>query len=107
MAKRQGRKSGYDDAYRRAFRSTRAKVAVQGPHNCGDAKVDDTPSIVKVRAEGIGCATALEFAKGARSCQNLEVECQGYACSVVATGYEESEATCRRGGITIRFLSGV
>lgn len=105
-AKRQGLKSGYSLAYKRALKTTEAKVAAGGPHNCGDSKTSASPFVSKVRAEGVGCATALEFASGAKSC-NLDGPCQGYTCSSVATGYEEGETTCRRDAITIRFLSGV
>ncbi len=106
-ARREGLKSGYRVAYRRAFRRTKKKVTAAGPHNCGDAAVSDTPSVAKVRAEGVSCATALEFAKSTRSCQDITQGCNGYQCTTVATGYEEGEFTCRRGAITIRFLSGV
>ena len=105
-AKRQGLRSGYSVAYKRAVKTTAARVAAGGPHNCGDSKTGNAPFVSKVRAEGAGCATALEFAGAARSC-DLDGPCQGYACSSVATGYEEGETTCRRGAITIRFLSGV
>lgn len=106
-ARRQGLKSGYRVAYRRALRTTKKKVAAGGPRNCGDAATNDTPSISKVRAEGVGCATALEFARSTKSCQDPTRGCGGYQCSTVTTGYEEGEFTCRRGSTTIRFLSGV
>lgn len=105
-AKRQGLKSGYSIAYKRALKTSESKVAAGGPHTCGDSKTSDSPFVSKVRAEGVSCATALGFASGARSC-SLDGPCQGYTCSNVATGYEEGETTCRRDAITIRFLSGV
>jgi hypothetical protein len=107
-ARREGRRSGYRIAYRRAFRTNRARVARGGPRNCGDAQVSDTPSIAKVRGENISCAAALTFARETRNCQgDTGTPCQGYSCTTVETNYEESEFTCRRGSVTIRFLSGV
>jgi hypothetical protein len=107
-ARRVGRKSGFKVAYRQAFRTTRARVAQGGPRNCGDVQVADTPSIGKVRAENISCAVALAFARDTRTCTgDTGTPCHGYTCTVTLTGYEESEFTCRRANVTIRYLSGV
>ncbi len=105
-ARLEGRKKGYELAYRMALRTTRERVAAGGPRNCGDA-IKDAPTVAKIRAQGISCAIALAFGRGVRDCKQLEGQCQDYTCSAVAIGYEQSEFTCRRGEVTIRFLSGV
>ena len=106
-ARRTATKAGYKDAYRDAFVRARRETAAGGPRVCGDAVTDETPVVVKVRAEGIGCEAALDFAGDALACQDLDQPCMGYSCSHVSTNYEEGEITCTRDGVTIRFLTGV
>jgi hypothetical protein len=107
-AERAGRRSGFRRAYREAFRREKAKVLAAAPQNCGDARTNETPIISKVRAERIGCATALGFARRALTCQDLDGgACQGYTCSTVSIGWEASEVTCVSGARRIRFITAV
>jgi hypothetical protein len=103
-ARAAGRREGYRRAYQPAFDRAKAATLSAAPKSCGDARKNETPVIVKIRAQGVDCATALEFA---RSCQNAEAGCQGYSCDVVSIAWESSEITCTSGGRTIRFITGV
>ena len=103
-ARAAGRREGYRRAYQPAFDSAKAAALSAAPKSCGDARKNETPVIVKVRAQGVDCATALELA---RSCQNPEGGCQGYSCDAVSIAWESSEITCTSGGRTIRFVTAV
>jgi len=106
-AQRAGEKAGRRAAYGPANSAARNREIAAGPQACGDARTSETPVIAKVRAQGIGCAPALNFARQSLRCGNLEQECNGYSCSALSTGWEESEITCRSGERTIRWLTGV
>ena len=106
-ASRAGEKEGSKAAYGRAYREAQQRAAAAGPQSCGDARSSDTPVIVKVRAQGIGCEPAVNFARDSLQCQDLDQGCNGYDCDATSTGWEESEITCRSGGRTIRWLTGV
>lgn len=106
-AKSEGRRTGYRRAYRAAFRGEKRKALAAAPKHCGDARANDTPVIVKVRAEAVGCAAALALARQSTGCTDLPGACGGYQCSAVETGYESSEITCVNGRQRVRWVTAV
>jgi hypothetical protein len=103
-ARSAGRREGYRRAYQPAFDRTKSAALSAAPKSCGDARKNETPVVLKVRAQGVDCATALALARG---CQNPEAGCQGYSCDAVSIAWESSEITCTSSGRTIRFISAV
>ena len=59
---------------------------------------------MKVRAQGVSCASALAFVLG---CQTSAPGCEGYSCKSMSIAWEQSEVTCTRAGTTIRYVTGV
>jgi hypothetical protein len=102
-----GRRQGYRRAYRRAFAAAKAKVLAAAPMACGDADASDTPTLERVRAEGVACDEALAFVRSVRACQDLSAGCQGWSCSIVSIAWESSEITCTSGPRRVRFITGV
>ena len=103
-ARAAGRREGYRRAYQPAFDSAKGQALAAAPKSCGDARSNETPTLTKVRAEGVDCPTALSLVRG---CQNYEAGCQGYSCDAVSIAWEASEVTCTSGGRTIRFITAV
>ena len=103
-ARAAGRREGYRRAYQPAFDSAKGQALAAAPKSCGDARSGETPTLTKVRAEGVDCPTALSLVRG---CQNPEAGCQGYSCDAVSIAWEASEVTCTSGGRTIRFITAV
>ena len=106
-ALRDGRRGGYQRAYRKSFARSKTRVIAAAPQACGDVRTSETPSLAKVRAQGVSCDSARNFVSGALSCGGLEGECQGYTCEAVSIAWEASEITCTSGQAQIRFITGV
>jgi hypothetical protein len=105
-ASRTGRRAGYRRAYRTSFRKAKTRTLAGAPQVCGDVRTNETPVLIKIRAEQVSCDQALAFVRSTNGC-DLESTCQGYSCDAVSTGYESSEFTCTNGSRRIRFISAV
>lgn len=106
-ARRAGRRAGYQRAYSKSFAQSKERVLVPAPQACGDVRISETPSLAKVRAQGVSCESARNFVSGALDCGGLDGECQGYTCEAVSIAWEASEVTCTSGQAQIRFITGV
>lgn len=74
---RAGETEGYRAAYGRGYRAARERTAATGPQACGDAQSNETLVVIKLRAQGIGCETAVGCARDSLKCRNLEQSCNG------------------------------
>jgi hypothetical protein len=106
-ARRTGRRASYQRAYRKSFAQAKERVLAAAPQACGDVRTSETPSLAKVRAQGVSCDSARNFVSGALDCGDLAGECQGYTCEAVSIAWEASEITCTSGQARIRFVTGV
>jgi hypothetical protein len=106
-ARRAGRRAGYRRAYSKSFAQSKERVLAAAPQVCGDVRTTETPSLAKVRAQGVSCESARNFVSGALDCGGLDGECQGYTCEAVSIAWEASEITCTSGQAQIRFITGV
>ena len=106
-ARRSGRRASYQRAYRKSFAESKERVLAAAPQACGDVRTSETPSLAKVRAQGVSCDSARNFVSGALNCGDLGGECKGYTCEAVSIAWEASEVTCTSGEAQIRFITGV